>query len=421
MVPAIVLYVLLPSFQAWAWIHGQGFDPWEAIDASASILAFHWVAANTILASRVPWFQSWLPHDRRLRLHILSSIGLVVAVAWHGGYKILAGYEIDPVSWSLLAVFATTLGAAFLWIPVPPLDRLRAAVLRAVAKLRGLSYDAHKTFHHRALVFLVGLVLLHVGRSDMLPDLHPAALAGYALLAAGMLLYFFAGRSGLFRSRAVVDSVRLEGDVAVVELRPAKPGRHRGGQFLYVGRKDARGKSESHPFSIVSAASEPVVRFAARGLGDFSRGLARLKPGEELEISHAFGDFGPRDGEEPVFVGTGIGVAPFVGILEEWRARGDDRRVDLLVAGPTESEIPLLGRLRELAVALPNLHLTVLETSRTRERFTADTLWRLVPNTACRRYYLCASPPVRRGLVDALRSLGVPRRAIVFESFSFAG
>ena len=130
--------------------------------------------------------------------------------------------------------------------------------------------------------------------------------------------------------------------------REARPG-----QFVMIKAGVSAEPPLRRPFSIlaVDAASETFTLFV-KAIGQGSRGLCALAPGD---VAQCLGPLGrpftpPPAGEEALLVAGGYGVAPFRFLGDELQRTGGRGR--LFYGGRTAADLPLLGRLSGLGLAV---------------------------------------------------------------------
>ena len=126
-----------------------------------------------------------------------------------------------------------------------------------------------------------------------------------------------------------------------------------------------------------------------------------------------------------VLVAGGVGVTPFVSILEAAARARDPRPFTVVLGMRRGSEHPLRTELAAAVAALPSARLHVVysqpgpgEAAGRRGRVDVALLQALLP-PADRPYgfWLCGPPPMLADLVEGLAGLGVPRSAVRVEVF----
>ncbi|HSQ41814.1 MAG TPA: hypothetical protein VLM37_06015 [Fibrobacteraceae bacterium] len=412
----LFLYGVLPAVQIFAFLQGRAaYNVSDAVNYSSSILLFHWVLANVLLASKIPWFQRLVPYDARVRLHILASAGIALALSFHVTYKILMGKWIDLVSWSLLAMMAVLLFLAVLWVPIPGFRAFRHLVH---SWLGSLSYDRSKKIHSFILIFATVLILLHVAQADLFSQVPPWSAIFYLALYLSALAGHLIARVGLFRTKATVIRTERRRDIVVLYLHPHRSFHFRSGQFAFLRVKLPSHKMEEHPFSILSTPQEPVITLAIRALGDFTKDLEHLPPGSQVSLNGGYGNFYPR-GESPLcFIASGIGMVPCISILKSLQESRESRPILFFLAVHDLEGLPERERLEAIPRDLPNVHLRILTSNPPGPRFGKTFFQHEIPDPRSFSYFLCSSSKVRQTVIQALHALGVQNRVIHYETFT---
>lgn len=204
-----------------------------------------------------------------------------------------------------------------------------AIALIAIALLKFIPYRwFQKTHRFIAAVYLVlvfhTIVLL---KFDDWATPFGALMA--LLLAAGSVAAFLSltGRIGRGRrARGTIENIAYFDGVRVsavtIALDTPWPG-HREGQFAFVTFDPKEGP---HPFSIASAwEGDGKITFLIKQLGDYTRTLPRaLKIGEAATVEGPYGRFTFEETARPqIWIGAGIGVAPFVSRMQALASEKD--------------------------------------------------------------------------------------------------
>jgi predicted ferric reductase len=313
-------------------------------------------------------------------------------------------------------MLAATVGTAVMILVV---------VTSLVIVRRRLRYEAWYAVH---IMVYVGLALAWFHQIPTGNELTANAAAAnywtalYVVTAALLVLFrLVVPISNALRYRMRVTVVHLEGP-GVVSMQIS--GRHlerlgaRAGQF-FLWRFLSRGRWwESHPFSLSTAPDGRSLRITVKGVGDFSRRLAEIKPGTRVVAEGPFGVFTDvaRKRERVLLIAGGIGITPIRSMLEEMP--GDlvliyrvMREEDLVF----RAEIDRLARERDIAVFyLVGDH----RTPEAARLLTTEHLLQLVPDIGEREVFLCGPPGMMAVIERHVRRAGVSRAYLHTERFA---
>lgn len=378
---------LLPLVDA----QGAAFGWWK-LRQHAIYLSGLWsislMALIMLLALRLPLFDRLMGGmDQVYRLHKWTGISAALAAIAHWGAKESSGAikalwgrigkpEHDTVlPWLTDARgFAKDLGEWAFYL------LLAMVALTLLSRL--LSYKHWRVLHRAMPLLFLALVFHALALMPLSFWALPLGLLMGTLFALGSLaaLWSLAGWVGRRRSHtARIQTVQALGVAdsnapieVVCAMPPSWPG-HRAGQFAFVRFDDAEG---AHPFTIASAPhalgnspeGEPLLRLVIKPLGDYTRTLHnRLRAGQRVNIEGPYGRFDGKGSRrrQQVWVAAGVGVTPFLALLE---ARQPGVATDGKRAAPAHMHYctrdaqrdPLLPRLQALcAQAQPPVPLTV--------------------------------------------------------------
>jgi predicted ferric reductase len=306
------------------------------------------------------------------------------------------------------------------------ISTLLMAVLIASSLWRkqlGIPYDGWRVVHGALALVAVAAALAHVevvGHYVAVPWKRGLWAVIVASWVAVLLYVRLAKPWTLLRRPFRVTDVREErGDSWTVAVEPVG---HRGfafqpGQFSWLTLRSSPFAMKEHPFSMSSGPSaDGRLEFTIKELGDFTRTIKHVEPGETAYVDGPYGAFSIDRHPAPgyVSIGGGIGVAPLVSML---RALADrrDRRPHLLITGHSRWErIVLREAISELASHLDLRVVHVLE-----ERppgwegesgyVRTDLLDRHLPaNREELEYFVCGPEPMIAAVERCLYELGVP-------------
>ena len=418
----VLFFLVLPLLQAWDYLNTQTFaDMLDNTNFVSSIFAYNWLLLNVLIGLKVPVLQNPLPYDLRIRIHVWTTLGLVLLLAWHAVYYMALKVKfIDLVDWSLVAVFLGLVVLSALWIPLPGLKAVRARILGGIRWGLLRSYDFLKVSHKVLFFALAGLTYLHVVAAKLIGVASPWSSFWFQALFVVTAAFFLWTRiQNLTLPALTVRSVATEGGIVRLGLEGHGRLRYRSGQFAFLRFDHPQLRGEEHPFSFTTAGHEEGVGFAVRALGDFTSRLVHLKPGDRVRINGGFGAFHPPRGVAPLaLIGSGIGAAPLVSILKEVGHREHDREVVCLLSVNRRDELVEAEALEALRHTMPHLRLRIFVFEEDGLLYGRELLAQELGDPLRYRYYLCSSDKVRTIVAGALRKLGVRRARIHFEAFN---
>jgi predicted ferric reductase len=307
------------------------------------------------------------------------------------------------------------------------LSLVTAAVVIATSLWRKplrMSYDFWRVFHSAVAVAAVGFGLLHMHG------------VGYYTATPGKRALWLAITSSwlwlVLHMRVLRPWQLLRRPWRVTEVRPERgnawtvtvePEGHDGfrfepGQFAWLTLRASPFAMKEHPFSIASSSEERgSLRFTIKELGDFTRTIGTVRPGETAYVDAPYGAFSiDRTPEAPgyAFIAGGIGIAPMICMLRTLADRGDERPHLLIYATSTWERTALREELEELKSRLSLRVVHVLEEpppdwQGERGRVTLDLLERHLPADRARHeVFICGPTPMIDAVEKSLYATGVP-------------
>ena len=214
------------------------------------------------------------------------------------------------------------------------------------------------------------------------------------------------------------------------ESGPLRP--YRAGQFLFV-RFDIPGLPQrTRPFTISNPPGDSFIEILIKGTDDWTLALYDRAEGFLGRgspwlawLDYPYGVFTTEGaGAGPwVFLAAGIGIVPFLAMAGD-RLR-DDARILIVWAAHNRDELAGFEQLSAINTRRPSIRMVPV--------LAHDPLWtgrqgkldrQALEELAGReladpeaRYWICCPVPLRRSLVKALKSLGVPGKHIRCEVF----
>lgn len=285
-------------------------------------------------------------------------------------------------------------------------------------------YQIRKFLHQiLGIVFFIGALhafLISGALSTM--SLLKWSLMCFAILALSAYLYrTIFGRMTVSRYTYKVHAVH-QLDETVTEVVMHSEGarmQYLPGQFLFVRFKHGGIERETHPFSISSAPSEPVLRITAKALGDFTKELRNLQVGATALVEGPFGSFTYLYGtnRNQIWIAGGIGITPFLNMARNLRMNPQSgHSIDFYYSTKTAEEMIFLKELTEIAQVYPGLR--VIPYNADQYGFlTMDAVQKLSSEIMGKDIYVCGPPPMMHSLIAQCQAKGVPKHLIHSEEF----
>ncbi|MGE0448883.1 MAG: ferric reductase-like transmembrane domain-containing protein [Vicinamibacterales bacterium] len=342
-------------------------------------------------------------------IHVLLMVGLAVR-------------EEFPIA-SVLVPFAP--GAR-------TLDIIATYLLVALAVLafsRRLRYERWLTLHRpMAVLFLVAAVNFTLFEAGTPRGFEPLRTWMILLMlgSGAALLYrvFLFKRFGNRYDYRVEDVVPRPDETLDLVMRPvSKRMMYEPGTFAFVRIPDhGRHANELHPFSISSTPVDRDLRISIKMVGDFTRSLTGLRPGTRIDVYGPFGGFTPHrfaQYRRLVFIGSGIGITPFLSMLAFEQTNRDFRRIWLYYLVRDREHAPYDDEIRASYLKADSFIDYELWDTATRKRLTAKQVMENVAPLDNYAVMLCGSPEFVADMTRQFHALGLPLDRIISEELRF--
>jgi predicted ferric reductase len=410
-----------------------------SIGRLTGLIASDLLLLQVIAMARVPWVERAIGQDRLARWHRLLgftsfNLMLVHIVLVVIGYALLDEIGVPRELWALVT---TAPGVLLAVAGTAALTAVTVTSIR-VARRR-LRYESWHLLHLYAYLG-VGLALPHQlwTGDDFLAS--PAATVYWwtlwALAAAAVLVHrVLVPLRRSRRHRLTVADVVPEGP-GVVSVRVTG---HRlsdlrvaAGQFFVWRFRTGEGWTRAHPLSLSAAPSTAGLRVTLSVRGDDGDRLATMAPGTPVLVEGPYGRLTPELRTRPglAMVGSGLGVAPLVAVLQDAVRTGTlDRPATLVRRLRTGGPQPLDADIAELA---RSGWVRVVDVTGPRSRTGTpwlpatsghvpgpDALRMLVPDLDDCDLYLCGASAWVMAVAADARAAGVAPDALHTEHFSW--
>jgi predicted ferric reductase len=361
--------------------------------------------------------------DRAVRFHRILGPSAILLLIPHVIFLALAGFQNG-----------TSIGNVFIPFWSESARSIDIIVFYLLLLLGGLAYDRRMSYERWLSVHrLTGLVFLGgAAHAAMEPgtinDFEPLRTWMVILILAGGAAWLY--RVVLFNRLGPRYPYRLEtiasrgSNIIDLVMRPIdRRMMYEPGTFVFLRAPDMEGQQkELHPFSISSSPVDRDLRVSIRTVGDFTRRLPSLKSGTRLEVYGPFGGFTPHrfaHFRRLVFIGAGIGITPFLGMLAFELSNRDFRRIWLYYVVRDEQDAVYDSEIRESYLEAESyIDYSLWPTAR-RGRITAAQVASEVAPLEDYAVMLCGQIRFILDLARQFRALGVARDRIITEELEF--
>ena len=193
----------------------------------------------------------------------------------------------------------------------------------------------HWKFTHEFMGLIFALVLLHmtlVKTSVSVDSIFPGYYVFVGAIGAiglSAFAYSLIGRKKIVRyAPYIIENIKAGKSTTEIELKPDNPKKkidYKSGQFIFLRFHNKELTKEPHPFSIASKSGNEILKVIIKKSGDFTGKLGSLKKDEKVSVEGPYGKFNFRNfsSKEQIWLAGGIGITPFIGMIEELEEHPD--------------------------------------------------------------------------------------------------
>jgi ferredoxin-NADP reductase len=195
------------------------------------------------------------------------------------------------------------------------------------------------------------------------------------------------------------------------------------GQYVNISPiAGAHGKS----YTISSAPGEGLIRITIKRKGKISAALMDLAIESEIALDGPYGYFFPEEEQDSlVYIAGGIGITPFVSMLNHAAKQGIPCNATLLYSNKTKADVVFREELEKLTTTDKSLSVVHFLT-RSKEtavipveykRIDAKLLKKHIGGSKNKWYYICGPIQFVTDIWNMLRGMNIPEDHIFTESF----
>lgn len=228
--------------------------------------------------------------------------------------------------------------------------------------------------------------------------------------------------SGKFYVKEIIKETE---DTFSVRVRSEKGFDFKAGQFYFL-RLNKNKLYARHPFSVSSAPWEKDMFFTVKLQGRFTKALLDLKKDEEIIIEGPFGIFTIDDADSDkgdfVFIAGGVGITPFMSIIEDNFKKPQPVNIILLYGSKTEKDIIFKNKLDSINTDWFK-KVYILEDNENNNKYEKGyidmrIIEKYVPNIKNSNFYICGPELMKKNIKKILlKKIKLGKNKIKIEDF----
>jgi predicted ferric reductase len=382
--------------------------------------------AQVLMMSRVAWLEQWIGAHDLLIWHRSLGAFLVVLVPAHAvflifGYAAAGQASAAGETWLMLRTYPAMISA---FIATGILVAVGLLAIRWVR--RRMPYELWYYLHLTSyLVLFLGYGHQFAAGADLVRD-------GFGR-RYWFTLYMFTIVTLVWGRVIEPLWLNLRHRFRVIAVAPEAPnmisiyvgGRRldrleaKAGQFFRWRFLTRRGWWQAHPFSLSAAPNEEWLRLTVKVVGDHTKDLRSLVPGDRVFAEGPAGAFTADRRVNPgaLLIAGGSGIAPIRALLEDLPAG-----TIVLYRASTADDLVFREELDDLARERGAWIWYVLgsrDDPNTQHAFSPAGMRKLVPDLRRRDVYLCGPQGIIDASLQTLRRMRVPKKHIHLDPFEF--
>lgn len=420
----ISILSLVTGITIWLWWLAKPSDyPYSlflifSLGQLTGLVGTVWLALTLLLSTRITQIEDMFGGlDKVYRAHHLLGIGSFVMLLLH---PLLLSVELLPNWRAFFAMFWLSSNRA-----------MNAGVMGIYVMIFAFIFIALIKLPYRIWLWthrVLGLAILFGGAHALLIGSDIAVFSflkiwmgwwiilGSISAVYAIIFYKMLGPRYFYR----LSKVKTSNGVVQLHLQPTTKKRLAfvAGQFVSLQLISKAVSREMHPFSIVSAPEDAVMRLAAKQLGDYTTLLAAAEPGDVAVIYGPNGRLGHQLSPAEVWIAGGIGITPFVSMARSLNQQQLPQDVTLLYMVRNRKEAIFIDELQQIATNMPRLKVVLWE-SASQGRLEVKEIDRQVGLARISTVRLCGPRSMMMSMSVQLQQKGIAANAIVLEDFAF--
>ena len=327
----LISFFILPLLTLVSYYVNDYFPPIkDMLHFLPGVLLYYLFITQLIIPQRNLFLQNYYPFPARIRFHqgIFRLIILLIVLHFITKLPLTMDKRFPIASGILITLVTLVLGiyAHKVW--------LSGTKKRKKVRDYNTQKKLHSFFYIIGILSCVHVILASSQKNNILANI---LIIGYTLIPYIFLFMtrYQERKSPVFKVSTVIKENENIISVYGTPLTPYEPKiKALSGQFGFFNFIDKNAPSEisfdSHPFTLTYKGDE--IGFTANSLGDFTENLYdKVKEGMIFNLHAPFGNFSYENYsyQHYVFFGAGIGIAPYLSMLEHMQQNNKNISVDL--------------------------------------------------------------------------------------------
>lgn len=314
------------------------------------VMSYFYFITVLILSSRVRILDLIYGHDKVMIFHGILAAAAFISACFHFTLKFISyglNITVQSAAGSIAVIlFIIVMKVTVLFMVDSPFSRISfiSGFKNSFLKNR-IDYTQLKLFHNLTFAAVL-FMIFHVFMAESVKYSLTYKLLMIVPGIIGSLFYFYHKVLRIIvlsmKSWEVVNVEELNDNVTRISMKKKKGGKFniKSGQFCFFRFKSGKVKFEEHPFTVSSSPDSEILTITVKKLGDYTMMLKDLKKGDTALIDGPYGRFTPEFSGKPfLFIAGGIGITPFLSILEERKRSVINSKLILVWAVSSETDL----------------------------------------------------------------------------------
>ncbi len=427
-----LVIIAISLFPVYLWFHfGPGMK--DLVDYASithslgeifGLVAMTMFALTFILSTRITWIEDVFGGlDKVYIAHGILGGSALMLILFHPIFLVL---KFVPGNMQQAMVYL--LPSSYWSVNFGIVALLGLITLVYITLFTKMKYHKWKFTHEfMGLIFAIAALHIFLVRGNASQDNIFTGYYYYAAAVTAIGLFGFAYSlfiKGRMLKNAVykVDEITSRKGFYEIDMVPEhKPLQYKSGQFVYVRFYNEKMSREEHPFSIASRSNDAKLRIVVKKLGDFTERLDSLKVGDRVSVEGPYGRFNYayHGKKEQVWIAGGIGVTPFLGMVQDIDDDADLKNyVYLFYSVSDDSEFIGYNLLKQIESRSRKFRFIPWNSKR-QGYLTIDRIYEHTGRFRDKEFFLCGPPRMKEGIISALLKQGVHENNIHEEAFDF--